>query len=225
MQTQFSFPKPLIIQCLLWNKLTSVLSPVLFTSEKNCKGIFSAALALIYKAWMTSGSYCSSGNIIISILWWSRGNLLYHYLCHHGTVISSLTSQSRMKEKPDWGNALCYLHDSTATHQDYHFLLIQRENTRGNKRKNYPGIYWWLSDRENKLQQVSLFSCKQSNHFNIRTSKALQRTAQCPAGPWLLLHWGQPPWVLPTGTERRRRETELHVFSEEADLKFEQTSN
>lgn len=53
-------------------------------------------------------------------------------------------------------------------------FLIQREDKRSNKRKNYLDISWWLSDRENKLQQFSLFSCKQSKHFNISTSKALQ---------------------------------------------------
>lgn len=187
MQADFSFPKLSDNPVCSVKWADSVLIPVLFTSEKNCKGTFSAALALIYKAWMTSGSYCSSGNINISILGWSRGNMLYLIcvimeLSHHLSHISQKWKKNLTGGMPHVICMTALLHIRIII-----FFLIQRENKRGNKRKNYLGIYWWLSDRENKLQQVSLFSCKQSNHFNIRTSKALQRTPHCSARTWLLL--------------------------------------
>lgn len=58
-----------------------------------------------------------------SVLWWSRSNLFYHCLCHCTTVTSSLMYHLKMKRKTDEGECPGYLHESTATNQDFLFFL------------------------------------------------------------------------------------------------------
>lgn len=53
-------------------------------------------------------------------------------------------------------------------------IFFNPQRTKGVIKEELSGDLLVMKWHENKLQQVSLFSCKQSKHFTISTSKALQ---------------------------------------------------